>query len=172
MNKTDWKRHDSRIESYQILIDGIENSILQLRDKLEKIEWYDGLWFLEESEPIYGLAFVALQNYINSSIYDRFDNSEKKIVKYKLGEQIDQHLRTDIELIIGLANYFKHREDNGKLHKGTQNILNDLDFRYDKEVDIVDSPIFKGLDLLTNKWELNDLLERTSSWREKLWTEK
>jgi len=162
MEKTHWRRHDFRIESYNVLIEGIENSILELRDKFDKNEWYDGIWILEESEPIYGLAFVAFQNYINSSIYDRFDSSENRLEKYKLGEYVDDFQRTNIELIIGTANYFKHKDENGEIHKGTQNILNDFEYRFDKDVNIEDSPIFKSLDLLTERWELKKLLNKVT----------
>ncbi|WP_321282342.1 hypothetical protein [Marinifilum fragile] len=71
---THWKRIDLRIESLQTTIKGLENSISELRNKIDKIDWYDGLWFIEEAEPIYGLAFIAFQNYINSSVFDRFES--------------------------------------------------------------------------------------------------
>ncbi|MGK0366759.1 MAG: hypothetical protein ACI85O_003834, partial [Saprospiraceae bacterium] len=32
-----------------------------------------------------------------------------------------------------------------------------------------DSPIFNGLSLLSEGWELNDLIEIVSEWRENLW---
>lgn len=169
MSKTHWKRHDFRIESLIITISGLEKSITELREKLNEIEWYDGLWLLEESEPVYGLVFIALQNYINSSIYDRFENLEKQYLMYKLGKKINDTERTDIELIISLANYFKHRDHPKMLFTETQKILIDFSFQYGKNVDLENSPIFKGLDLFTTNWNIFKLIDIVKDWREKLW---
>ena len=171
MIKTHWNRHDFRIGSLRITIQGLDNSVQQLRKKLVEIEYYDGLWLLEESEPIYGLAFIALQNYINSSIYDKFDSLNKQYEKYKKGNILKNTGRTGIELIIGVANYFKHRDDHKDLRSGTTNILADFNLEFDNEIDIVDSPIFKGLDILTESHNLNELIDIVRIWREKLWEE-
>ncbi len=111
MTKTHWKRHDHRVESLTLTIEGLEKSIIELRKKIEEIYWYDALWFIEEVEPIIGLSFIAFQNYINSSIYDRFETLTNQYDKYNLGKPIAKTGRTDIELIIAIANYFKHRDD-------------------------------------------------------------
>ncbi len=172
MPKTHWKRHDFRLESLTLTINGLEKSILELEIKLKEIDWYDGFWFLEEVEPIIGISFIAFQNYINSSIYDRYESLEKQYEKYKLGKLIAKSRRTDIELIIGIANYFKHRDDYKELRIGTANILTDCNLQFDKETDITSSPIFKGLEYFTEKWELNNLIEIVKGWREKLWIEE
>jgi len=172
MTKTHWNRHDFRIESLTITISGLEKSIIELREKLDEIEWYDGLWLLEESEPVYGLVFIALQNYINSSIYDRFENLEKQYLMYKLGRKINDTERTDIELIISLANYFKHRDQPKMLFPETQKILNDFSLRFEQDVDIENSPIFKGLDLFTANWNIFKLIDTVKEWREKLWIDE
>ena len=159
MTKTHWNRFDSRIESLKQIISGLEISIEELHKNLNEIEWYDGLWLLEESEPIYGIAFISLQNYINSSIYDKCGSLEKKEKKYQIGEKIQKSNRTGIELIIGLANYYKHRDDNRDFHRGTIGILKDFKIKYDETVDFVESPIFKGLDIFSSNWKLNELIE-------------
>ncbi|CAM1353737.1 hypothetical protein [Tenacibaculum halocynthiae] len=167
-----WKRCDYRIESLNLTIQGLEKSILELDKKLEQIDWYDGIWFLEEVEPIVGLSFIALQNYINSSIYDRFETLENQYKKYKLGKLVTDSKRTEIELIIGIANYFKHRDDENDLRKGTSTILLDCGLKINKDIDITESPIIKGLELLTNKWGLSHLITIVENWREDLWIEK
>lgn len=68
--KTHWLRIDYRIESLNQIISGLDRSIESLNKKMKNIEWYDGIWFKEDSESIYGLAFLAFQNYINNSIKD------------------------------------------------------------------------------------------------------
>ncbi len=167
-----WKRCDYRIESLNLTIQGLEKSILELDTKLEQIDWYDGIWFLEEVEPIVGLSFIALQNYINSSIYDRFETLENQYKKYKLGKLVTDSKRTEIELIVGIANYFKHRDDENDLRKGTSTILLDCGLKINKDIDITESPIIKGLELLTNEWEISDLITIAENWREDLWIEK
>lgn len=170
MIKTHWKRVDFRIESLQVTIRGLENSISDLRNKIDKVDWYDGLWFIEESEPVYGLAFIALQNYINSSVFDRFESLEKQYLKYKLGDKVDKTGRTNIELIISIANYFKHRDHPSNLIGETPKILRDFNLQFDKDVDIENSPIFKGLELLSEIGDLETVINMVKNWREKLWT--
>lgn len=169
MNKTHWKRGDTRVASLHATIRGLESSLQVLRTKCDEIDYYDGLWFLEESEPIFGLAFVAFQNYINSSIYDRFESLEKQYLYYKIGDEINRTNRTDIELIISLANYFKHRDHPKNLTGETSKILKDFNFQFNKEVDIENYPIFKGLELFSENWNLTEILKVSTIWREKLW---
>jgi hypothetical protein len=170
MTNTHWKRHDFRIDSLRDTISGLENSILGLKSKIDQINWYDGLWFMEESEPIYGLAFIAFQNYINSSIYDRFESLEKQYLKYKIGEEIKRTGRTDIELIISIANYFKHRDHPNNLMGETLKVMRDFNLKFDKDIDITDSPIFKGLEIFSVNRKLELIIQVTEKWREKLWT--
>ncbi len=169
IKKTHWRKIDLRIESLQLSILGLEKSIVELRKKEEEIECYDGLWLLEESEPVYGLAFIAIQNYINSSVYDRFDSLEKQYLKYKIGNKIKDNGRTDIELIVSIANYYKHRDHPHKLSGETPKILNDFNLQYDKEVDVTNSPILKGLEIISKNWDLGIAIQAAKTWREKLW---
>ena len=74
-----------------------------------------------------------------------------------------------IELIIGLANYFKHRDDKRDLNKGTSDILTDFGFKYFESVDVLDSPIFKGLEILSIEWKITELIEIVQEWRENIW---
>ncbi len=172
MTQTHWNRYDFRIESLRITIQGLENSISELRNKIETIHWYDGLWFIEESEPIYGLVFIALQNYINSSIFDRFESLEKQYLKYKIGKRIKNTDRTEIELIISIANYYKHRDHPSNLIGETPKILKDFNLQFGKDVDVENSPILKGLEIIAKNGELEILIKAVENWRENLWTVK
>jgi len=160
---------DFRIEVLRLTITGLENSISVLQTKFNQIEWYDGLWLLEESEPIFGLAFIAIQNYINSSIYDRFESLEKQYQIYKIGDKIEYSGRTKIELITAIANYFKHRDHPLDLKGETAKILTDFNLKFDKDVDITESPIFKGLDIFSESWDLKEIIRIPENWRENLW---
>ncbi len=168
MEKTHWRKHDYRIESLKLVISGIEESINKLKLKIEEEDWYDGGWFIEEAEPMLGLCFVAFQNYINSSIYDRFEHLTKQYEKYKLGKYSFNSKRTDIELIIAIANYFKHRDSQKKIFTETIKILNDFNLQ-SKEWEFSYSPIYKGFDILSKENKLSDLINIVETWREELW---
>lgn len=168
MEKTHWLRLDHRKGTLEMVISGIQAPIDQCRKSMDQIDWYDGLWYLEETEPLYGLVLIAFQNYINSSIYDRFQSIEKKNSLYKNGDTIPEKNRTYIELIICLANYYKHRDDDRSLHPGTAKVLDDLQIPF-SNIEIEESPIFKGMDLLSINWNLSEISKRLFDWRESLW---
>ena len=71
MEKTHWRSHDFRKESLIITLNGLKESIDYLKKKYEEIEWYDGIFFIEEVEPIYGLALMPA--YVNM-ILQRVDS--------------------------------------------------------------------------------------------------
>lgn len=170
MKKTHFRRADYRIESLKITIQYLERSIEEIRLKEKQLEWYDGIWLLEESEPILGLAFIAFQNYINSSINDRFETIKGRVEKYKLGDKVTDSTRSEIELIIGLANYYKHRDSDKKLFNETAEVLDDLGFNYGDSFDLTNSPLFIGTELLSKNQRLFEILEKVKAWRETLWT--
>lgn len=160
-----WLRGDYRDESLFQIISGLVNSINSLKKRTEENGWYDGLWFLEDSEPIFGLAFIAFQNYINGTIKDFYDTTDGKIAYYKLEPNLGNFQKSSIELIIGLANYIKHKEDE-KLHNGTKIILDCFGLNNFDEID--KSPIFGGLDLLDDDWDLFKVLGIVKEWRKRL----
>lgn len=157
---------DYRVESLNLIINGLENSIQTIIAKNKEIDWYDGIWMREESEPIYGLAFIAFQNYINGSINDLFDKPENKVQYYKIANKHKDFDRTQIELIIGLANYYKHKDS--KFHNGTVEILKSFNLDVNNENVVDNSPIFEGLDILNSKWNLFEIKKIVTDYREKL----
>ena len=86
---------------------------------------------------------------------------------------------TRIELIITIANYYKHRDLPPELHKNTTKILDDLDIKFREVYDEqnseyfhtmgASSPVFSGLDMLSKNWDFIDLINLVSEWRENLW---
>jgi len=94
---------------------------------------------------------------------------EKQYLMYKKGTIIKYTGRTDIELIISLANYYKHRDQPRNVKDETSKILNDFNLKFDKDVDIENSPIFKGLGMFSENWDLDTVVKAAESWREKLW---
>lgn len=170
MLKTHWRRQDYRIESLQYIILGLENSIKHLDEVCKEYPLYGETFYSEEVEPIVGMAFIALQNYINSSIFDLFESLNKKEAIYQQDIKITPYKRTRIELIIGLANYLKHRDDNRPFNKGTLNILKDFQLNHDDELGESVSPIFEGYDLLTTNSKMEELIDIVKEWRENMWT--
>ena len=168
---THYLKIDYRAESLTQIIHGLDNAIKTLQERMEEHPWYDGLWFREDSEPIYGLSFIAFQNYINGTIKDIINSTSDKTKYYNLQPKFKQYDKSGIELIIGLANYIKHKEEDGPLHKKTAEILKSFGLDVSKEADIVDSsPIFEGLTILTDNWNLYDIESIVTSWRANLFT--
>lgn len=167
--KTHWRSIDSRIESLKIIMSALQKISETLHQRSKDVYWYDAIFLLEDLEPITGIAFISLQNYINSSIYDKYENLDKQYLKYKIGKKFRDSGRTKIELIIATANYAKHRDSPNDLQGETPKILNDFDIKFDKNVDILESPLFKAMDFLSEKWDLLDLLNDVVVWRKELW---
>ncbi len=172
MTKTHWRRVDYRAESLRVAICALDESIESLLIKTKTQDWYDGGWFLEESEPIIGLGFVSLQNYINSSIYDCHEELVKQYQKYSTGTEKLKNERTKVELIIAIANYFKHRDSLGDLHEPTRQILADFKLNCAKDAYVFDSPILKGFEILSKKNKLSEIMEVILEWRKSLWLEE
>ena len=163
---TDIYRADYHAESLKQIITGLNNSINTLRKRYEEVSGYDGLWLLEDSKPIFGMAFIAFQNYINTSINELFEGMENKTSYYKIGSKSKSYDKSNIELIIGLANYFKHKDEE-RLHAGTQNILDAFNLKPSSRIE--ESPIFEGLAILDEKWDLFKLYEIVINWRKELY---
>jgi hypothetical protein len=72
-------------------------------------------------------------------------------------------------LIIGLANYSKHKDDNRDLHSGTKEILESFGLTTNCESKLDNSPILSGLRILSNKFELHEVVKIVTNWRENLW---
>jgi hypothetical protein len=174
-------RKDSRIETMKNIIDPFQkqlNNVLELCKK-DDFDWWNN-FYADDTEHLVGTVFIILQNYINSSISDLYPELTKLHTKYTLDKKVNVNSKTTrIELIIALANYYKHRDLPTELHKYTINPLFDLGIEHKYIYDIennkyfnkmgADSPIFKGLNHLTKQWEFNDLITITSEWRENLW---
>ncbi|OEK05145.1 hypothetical protein BFP71_17170 [Roseivirga misakiensis] len=115
------------------------------------------------------MAFIACQNYINSSIYDRYGSIDDKLILYKMGREIVNGGRTEIELIIAVANYYKHRDDKNPLHRGTREVLNDLKLNFSKTGYPENLPIIIGAGILSPSFNLDDFTKIVTDWRELLW---
>lgn len=159
------RQHDFRRESLDQIIKGLDSALQVHQKRNEEVVWYDFLWYMEDSESIYGLAFIAFQNYIVESINDLHGTTENKVNLFKLEPNLEKNKNSSIQLIMTLANYAKHK-DEGELRGPTKSILES--FNLDTSAEIINSPIFTGFSLLNDDWNLFKVFEIVVSWREKL----
>lgn len=151
---------------YQI-ISGLDRAIKYFSNNIDN--GYDVGCFLDDTQSIYGLGFIAFQNYINSSIKDYNKNSIGKHEFYQSGQPISGFDKSSIELIVTLANYSKHLDDDSEFHENTKNVLKHFKLNTEKDGDVDNSAIFRGLDLLDEKWDLFKIMKIVNDWRENLW---
>lgn len=167
-SKTHWRIHDFRKDCLEYIIEGISESLELLKQRTKNDPNYDGLFYFEDTEQVLGLAFVAFQSYINGSIYDLYHDLSQKEKYYKISHVIEKHNRTKIELVISISNYFKHKDDNA-LHQATEKTLRAFNLIDDSNP--IRSPVVDSLEILTNKYELKEILEILFDWRKILFTE-
>jgi len=173
-------RNDTRINVLESIINSIQKQLdeIELRCRKDSFIYWDSI-YADDVEHLIGIVFIALQNYINSSISDLYPELTKLYKKYSLDKKTKMNSETTrIELIIALANYYKHRDLPSELHKHTTNPFDDLSIKYkqsnskNKKFSYVvgsESPIFNGLSLLSDRWNLKDLVRIVVEWRENLW---
>lgn len=163
-----WRQGD-RIESLNQIIIGLDNAIDLLKKQMDEINWYDSSWFKEEAEPIYGLAFIAFQNYLVGCIKDSFDSTTTKLKLecFRLVPNMEGFEKSSIELITTLANYSKHKDEG--IYPSIQENLKCFKLKWSNDIEIDESPIFEGLSLLSEKWDLFEILKIVTDWEEKLW---
>jgi len=169
-----WFEPDERIEGLKAMFEGFDNAIKIFEKKYEEISWYDADFYYEETDLIYGVVLVSLQNYINKwctvFVESRLFGCTKNYQFYERGSKIINNGITQIRLIVELANYFKHRDDEGNLQFHTADCLAKLnltelskkgDERQEDRLEI------EGLLLLcSNEIDLFELLQIVIDWRE------
>ena len=177
----DCNRIDSRIKIVKSIFKPFQKQLNKITRLCEddSFDYWDTI-YADDTEHLVGTAFIVLQNYINSSISDLYPEMKKLHLKYSMGEKVQGNSKiTKIELIITLANYYKHRDLPSELHKNTTRPLDDLNIEYKEIYDInnnnfhhrigSNSPVFNGFSMLSEKWDFNDLFQIIEEWRENLW---
>lgn len=168
---TNVNEHDFRANSLDKTISALYDTILEMREFHKDNSWYDGVFLLEDTEHIFGLALIAFQNYINATIKDLTTIGGKTLQQkyYAYGVKFAETDYTAIQLIISLANYIKHKEDdNSEFHYKTKFVLEAFGFNTDKNCDINDSAIFDGLALMDEYSNLKKIQTIVQDWRENI----
>jgi len=175
-----YKRIDTRIKIVKDIISPLQRQFEKIMETNKKDDFfYWDMLYADDTEHIVGIVFIILQNYINSSISDLYPDLTKLYQKYSIDKNINNYQITRIELIITVANYYKHRDLPPELHKNTAKILDELDIKFKEIYDEENfkyfhsegsgSPVYSGLSLLSENWNFEDLINIVSEWRENLW---
>jgi len=168
--------HDYRYDSQYCTIEALDKLIEALHNRINDSNWYDGLWFMEDAEMVYGLGYISIQNYIHKSIKDycyssniQYDNK----FYLKTGKRIEGFSHTNIELINALANFAKHEHDKIKIPTSEVLLAFGLrakgEFEQDDDFEIERSPIYTGLKLISENGKLLPILLDIKMWRDSLW---
>lgn len=168
-----WFEFDERIIGLEAMFEGFSTALKVFVEKGDKYSGYYADFYFEETELIYGVVLLSLQNYINKSCVDFLEVALLKIDRasqlYNKGSKIVFDDVTQIQLIIALANYFKHSDENNKLHKQTEDCFRKVNIlRFSRKGDerYEDTLIIEGLLLLIKDIrDVSDLLQIVKDWR-------
>ena len=106
---------DYRAETMEEIFVSLDHGFIRYQEKYDENEWYDAYWAQEQTESIFGIAYVTAQTYIAgtiSDIYEILGRKDKKknewmsVVSDELCEGI-----TRVFFINSMANYYKHYEE-------------------------------------------------------------
>lgn len=124
-------RRDWIDELFRTLTGTIDN----ISEKIKEFDWYDGIFALEHTETILGIAFIAAQTYIAGSIADinTILGKSKQLKKHELlalDVAFIKNGKTRLELIDAIANYHKHHDEwaawqSDERNRHTISILNE-----------------------------------------------
>ena len=163
---------DFRYEGLEAMFEGYKNALQIFKNKYDENNWYDVDFYREETDLIYGVVLISLQNYINkwcadfleaglfgyTNAYQYYDRESKNVI-----DGI-----TQVRLIVELANYFKHRDDNRKLQSHTSQTLEKvhlLQIAKNGNERYEDDLLIEGLLLITkNGIDIFELMRVVKKW--------
>jgi len=164
--KTHWLSF-FRISHLNLIVDNLETVLNKIVKEYKEIEKYESLPYREEYDETLGFIFMAFQSFISGTIADFLNNLEYKRIDageknriLKLDKKFNEQY-TIVEIINGLANFFKHK-DEGPLSGETAKIISSL------KIDINDFPLTSALYILEKKGRVQELKQYVIEWRETL----
>lgn len=172
-----------RIGTLEKLFKGYNQALKYYKSLYKKLSWYDAGFYWEDTDLIYGLVFVSLQNYINQCCIDFIDAGlfgfkDKSHFYSKNSIFVLNSDITQIRLIVDLANHYKHREDSSQNLNSEEKRRSHRFFKigliasekmiYERFEDRV---IVDGLELLIEDMDILKLLPIVSTWRSENWTD-
>lgn len=112
--KTHYREVDYRVDWMRDLFSSLNHGFSIIQDKLNQIDYFDGIFAQEQVESIFGIAFVSAQTYITGTISDMAeiggDNAPSKYQMLSIGSPMLGKI-SKIQLINAIANYYKHHEE-------------------------------------------------------------
>lgn len=170
---------DFRRDWLSQLFVALSGVIDDIHEKLDKVDGYDGIFALEKSELILGIAFIAAQTYVAGMVADInvIRGKSKQLTKWKLLEcdvaPIAEGV-TPLQLVDAIANYHKHHEewDDWCLNRKNEHITSILNKSgINKETEF---PCYTAATLLwpvSKLGEFRYLLNLLVDWRERVFRE-
>jgi len=167
---------DERFIGLEVMFKAFNKALKVFVNKGEKYSGYYADFYFDETELIYGVILLSLQNYINKSCADFLEvellQCKEAFQLYAKGSKAVICEVTQIQLIIALANYFKHKEGKAKLKKHTIEPLRKADLlKFSEKVDseCEDTLIIEGLFLLIKDIrDVSGLLQIVKEWRKNI----
>jgi hypothetical protein len=172
---THYREVDYRVDWIRDIFSSLNHGFATIQDKLDNIDYFDGLFAQEQAESILGIAFVTAQIYITGTIADISEiSSDCTLSKPKMlsigSSEVSSGI-TKVFLINTIANYYKHHEEwtgweVNQANKKTIETLNICGINKDCEF-----PCHEAAQII---WpnevlcELNYLLNVLVEWRENL----
>ncbi len=172
--KTHYREVDYRVDWMRDLFSSLNNGFSIIQDKLNHMDYFDGVFAQEQAETIFGIAFVSAQTYIIGTISDMKevggDRALSKPEMLAIGSKRVGEI-SKVQLINAIANYYKHHEEwsdwkvEGQ-NKRTIAALNSCGISKNTPY-----PCHEAAQII---WpsevlcELNELLDILVRWREKL----
>ena len=112
---THYKEIDYRVDWVRDLFGSLNHGFSTIQEKLNKIDYFDGVFAQEQAESVFGIAFVTAQTYITGTISDMLDiNSNCGLTKTNMlmiGSPLVASNVSKIKLVNTVANYYKHHEE-------------------------------------------------------------
>ena len=112
---THYKEVDFRADWVQDLFSSLSHGFITIQEKLNTIDYFDGLFAQEQAETIFGIAFITAQTYISGTISDMLEiNTSSNISNFdmlEIGSSLDKNNISKVLIINTIANYYKHHEE-------------------------------------------------------------
>jgi len=113
--KTYYREADYRVDWMKDLFNSLNHGFNSIQEKLNNIDYFDGIFAQEQAESIFGIAFITAQTYITGTLSDMAaiggDSKLQKSEMLSIGSPIITNEITKILLINTIANYYKHHEE-------------------------------------------------------------
>ena len=174
--KTHYLEVDYRSETLEEIFVSLDHGFTRYQKKYDENEWYDAYWAQEQTESIFGIAYVTAQTYITGAISDvsKITGHNAKHKKFEwLSTSCKELLNgiSTISFINAMANYYKHYEEWDRweatgINKNTIETL--LAFGINEETDF---PCWEAAKILSGEkfpFNISFLGEILIGWRKEL----